>query len=67
MMDSSCLPVAEVIFNDTTRCKILIDASTTPRLTRHQNYGKDRAIHQFKKLNRTHYFELHWPSKKNHF
>ena len=49
-MDSLCLPVAEVIFNDTARCKILIDAIKTPRLTWHENYGKHRAIHQFKKL-----------------
>ena len=44
------LRYAEVIFNDTVRRKILIDASTTPRLTRHENYGKARAIHQFKKF-----------------
>jgi len=65
IMVSLCLPVAEVIFNDTARCKILIDGSTTLRLTRHENYGKDRAIHQFHKLSGTHCFELHWPRKNS--
>ena len=52
---------AEFIFD----CKMRIDASTTPRLTGHGNYGKDRAIHQDKKF--IHIILSYFGHVQNHF
>ena len=55
MMDY--LPVAEVIFHDTARCKILRDASTTPRLTSMRTMERTEQYISLRNL----VHELLWP------